>query len=66
MPLIQPDKKIKILPPLDILYFSWIRGTPRAIAYWIMGDGSFRGHGLTLYTNNFTIQEKKKFFLFLR
>ena len=57
------DKKIKILPPLDILYFSL---TPRAIAHWIMRDGSFRDHGLTLYTNNFTIQEVNTLISILR
>jgi len=28
-----------------------------AIAYWIMGDGSKRNKGITLCTDNFTIQE---------
>jgi hypothetical protein len=36
--------------------------TPLAIAHWVIGDGGFDGHGrglgrVTLYTNNFTLQE---------
>jgi len=31
--------------------------TPLSIAYWIMGDGSWGGHGVKLHTNNFTKSE---------
>lgn len=31
--------------------------TPVTLAYWIMGDGSWKGYGLRLHTNNFTKSE---------
>jgi hypothetical protein len=30
---------------------------PKVLAHWIMGDGSFRGRGITLYTNNLKVEE---------
>jgi hypothetical protein len=45
---------IKVLPNLDILYHSL---NPIVLAYWIMDDGTFRGSGLTIYTNSFTLSE---------
>lgn len=31
--------------------------TDISLAYWIMGDGSWKGYGLRLHTNNFTKSE---------
>ncbi len=44
----------KILPPIYILFHSI---NPIVLAYWIMDDGTFRGSGITIYTNSFTISE---------
>lgn len=43
---------IKIVP-LDIAKYL----TPRALAFWIMDDGSWAGSGLLLHTNSFTESE---------
>jgi LAGLIDADG DNA endonuclease family len=44
----------KILPSKEILYAKL---TPRAIAYWLMDDGSFNGHTVRFFTNGFTLEE---------
>lgn len=45
---------IKILPHISILYHSL---NPIVLAYWIMDDGTYRGSGITIYTNSFKLSE---------
>jgi hypothetical protein len=47
-------KHQKILPSKDILME---RLTARAVAYWLMDDGSFTGSSIKFFTNNFTQKE---------
>jgi len=42
----------KVIKPELLFYMNYI-----VLAYWIMGDGSKRNEGVTLYTDGFTLQE---------
>jgi hypothetical protein len=44
----------KIMPSKHVIYE---RLTPRAIAYWLMDDGSFTSNSVKFYTNGFTLEE---------
>ena len=50
-------------PDIDILFYSI---NPIVLAYWIMDDGTFRGYGITIYTNSFTIFEVNTLISILR
>ncbi len=45
-------KNIKIIKPELILYMDYI-----VLAHWIQGDGSKRNQGITLCTDNFSLQD---------